>query len=412
VSQSATYTFLPWLRQGIANQIDGASGQRATIPIQLTLDGARVDGSGTEARPPISKNIELYGPGDVVGVEPRSVIKTDPHDWLTNFEPNYLPYIDFYDEGLPWRYSPVSPDGLRLRPWLMLIVLEDSEFENAQSTRDGARPSIRTKPGTKLPPMSELWAWAHVHVNENLIGADISTTDHGAVEAALASALGSNADLGYSRIICPRRLRANASYHAFLVPTFESGRLAALGEDPAGAAAFDTPAWTDAVVPGELPYFHRWYFRTGDVGDFEYLVRLLKPQPVDSRVGLRDIDVQNPGANLRGIVDAPGAPPEQRLGGVLKLGGALRIPDIAYSETEFKNVLKYRNWATLAQPYPHPFQSSLAAFINLSDDYAQSSAQQANQAAAVDEQQAAADPSTEYDISQNPDPLITAPLYG
>jgi hypothetical protein len=100
------------------------------------------------------------------------------------------------------------------------------------------------------------------------------------------------------------------------------------------------------------------------------------------------------------------------LGGVLKLGGALRIPDIAYSETEFKNVLKYRNWATLAQPYPHPFQSSLAAFINLSDDYAQSSAQQANQAAAVDEQQAAADPSTEYDISQNPDPLITAPLYG
>lgn len=412
MSQAATYTFLPWLRQGIANRIDGASGQRATIAIQLTLDGVKVDGSGTEARPPISKNVELYGPGDVVGLEPRTIIKTDPHDWLTNFEPNYLPYIDFYDEDLPWRYSPVPPDGMRLRPWLMLIVLEDAEFEDAPSIREGARPSIRTKPQTRLPPSEELWAWAHVHVNQNLIGEPITTTDHGAVEAALAGALAANADVGYSRIVCPRRLRANASYHAFLVPTFESGRLAALGEDPAGAAAVDTLAWTDAVVPAELPYFHRWYFRTGDVGDFEYLVRLLKPQPIDSRVGLRDIDVQEPGANLKGIVDAPGAPAAQKLGGVLKLGGALRIPDIFYTPEEFAEVEKYRNWATLAQPYPHPFQASLAAFINLADDYALTSAAAANQAAAVDEQTPAADPSTEYDIAQNPDPLITAPLYG
>ena len=31
MSDIATYTFLPWLRQGLANQIGGACGQRATI---------------------------------------------------------------------------------------------------------------------------------------------------------------------------------------------------------------------------------------------------------------------------------------------------------------------------------------------------------------------------------------------
>jgi hypothetical protein len=411
MSKEATYTFLPWLRQGVANQIAGQSGQRATIPISLTLTGAKVAG-GNEIRPPVKKDVEIYGPGDVVGIEPRAIIKTDPHNWLTNFEPNYLPYIDFYDEDFPWRYSPVRASGHRLRPWLMLIVLEDGEFDDRQNAKDKPLPSIRTKPSTRLPPAGELWAWAHVHVNQNLIGAPMISTDHGAIAGALDSALRANADTGYARILCPRRLRANASYHAFVVPTFESGRLAGLGEDPSTAASFDAPAWDDATVPAELPYFHRWYFRTGDVGDFEYLVRLLKPQPIDSRVGLRDIDVQRPGANLKGIVDAIGAPEAQRLGGVLKLGGALRIPDLFYTPAELAVVEKYRNWATLAQPGPHPFQQSLAAFINLADDYAVKAAAAANQAAKVDEEIAATDPATEYDITQNPDPLITAPLYG
>ena len=75
------------------------------------------------------------------------------------------------------------------------------------------------------------------------------------------------------------------------------------------------------------PYYHRWTFKTGTVGDFEYLVRLLEPRPIDSRVGQRDIDVQDPGSNLSGITD-PG------LGGVLRLGGALRVPFDSLSEEE------------------------------------------------------------------------------
>ena len=55
----------------------------------------------------------------------------------------------------------------------------------------------------------------------------------------------------------------------------------------------------------------------------------------------------------------------------------------------------YENWD---QPYPHPFQRALAAFVNLADDYAAQSAQDANAASGV--------------AGDDPDPLITSPLYG
>lgn len=411
---SATYSFLPWLRQGIANQIAGQSGQRATIALELTLRGASVSGGAELSAPPIQRSVEIYGPGDVVGIEPRAIIKTDPLPYITNFEPNYLAYIDFYDEDFVWRYSPVPPNGHRLAPWLALIVLKEGEFSDGKDIKDRPLPYVLTTAETKLPPPTQLWAWAHVHLNTNVAGTEMVSTDANAIQGRIAQALDGNPDIGYSRLLCPRRLEANTSYHALVVPAFESGRLAGLGKPPTGAAAFDTPAWTDAVMPSELPYYHRWYFRTGSIGDFEYLVRLLEPKPVDSRVGLRDMDVQKPGANITGILDEPASTDEQKLGGILKLGGALRIPDVSYTEDQLSIVQKYRKWATLngTKPYPHPFQRDLASFINLSDSYSEKSAGQANNEAAINEVTPAVDPDTDYDIAQNPDPLITAPLYG
>ena len=64
-------------------------------------------------------------------------------------------------------------------------------------------------------------------------------------------------------------------------------------------------------------FYYRWYFQTGAFGDFEYLVRLLRPKPVDKRVGVRDIDVLHPARRCRR---------SPNLGGLLKLGGALRVP--------------------------------------------------------------------------------------
>ena len=97
-----------------------------------------------------------------------------------------------------------------------------------------------------------------------------------------------NRDLAYSRLLCPRQLEPNTAYHAFLVPTFETGRLAGLGHDPTRGAVRDAVGLGRVRRPAgapSFPYYYRWYFRTGDVGDFEYLVRLLEPRPVDPRVG-------------------------------------------------------------------------------------------------------------------------------
>ena len=52
-----------------------------------------------------------------------------------------------------------------------------------------------------------------------------------------------NPDLAYSRLLCPRRLDDNTGYHAFVVPVFETGRLAGLGKDPSGAPHATSSAW-------------------------------------------------------------------------------------------------------------------------------------------------------------------------
>lgn len=409
MSVVATYSFLPWLRQGLAGRItatdlDSSVLGRAGVAVDLEVSGT-APGGGTVGPRPIHRTVELYGPGDVVGIDPRVVVRTDPRDWITNAEPNYLAHVEFYDEDLPWRYTPAAPDptGLRLRPWIALVVLEEeTEFTDVKAFADRPLPSIELTDLLVLPPAEELWAWAHVHVNTSLASAagELVSADAAAVAGRLSGALGANRDIAYSRLVCPRRLSPNTRYHAFVVPTFETGRLAGLGLEPAGAPHATASAWaTYAGRPAAstLPYYHRWYFRTGDQGDFEYLVRLLEPRPMDARVGVRDVDVRHPGSGVRGLSD-PG------LGGILKLGGALRVPAEALSEQERALARRYEEWdqePPAPGPYPQPTQRDLAAFVNLPDDYA------VRPAAAVN-----ADSGLGATVEGDPDPLITAPLYG
>jgi hypothetical protein len=407
-----TYSFLPWLRLGIAGKIDAVDGDssvtlRATVPVGLKLAGEPVSGTTVLERT-IERKIQLVGPGDIVGLDPRVVFRTEPRNWITNSEPNFLAHVEFYDEDLPWRYTPAAPDpsGLKLRPWLTLIVLEEGkEFAEATNLAGRPLPFITvTNPAALFPNANDLWAWAHTHVNKDLAANpdEFVAADMPGVLARLRATLDTNADLGFSRIVCPRQLGENRAYHGFLVPTFEAGRLAGLGLDPAGAPHATVSAWEtypgrENHEPGNFPIYFRWYFRTGSQGDFEFLVRLLEPKPVDSRVGRRDIDVQDPGSNIPGILDAD-------LGGVLKLGGALRIPCINFTTEEWQAVKKYEKWA---EPYPHPFQTSLAAFINLPDDYAAVPPEEANSNSGLD-----LEVIIDGEVENDPDPLITAPLYG
>jgi hypothetical protein len=388
VNPLATYSFLPWLRHGVAGAITSADGDagvagRATMPVVLQLTGDPVAG-GAQLVQQVARDVALYGPGDVVGIDARAIVRTEPWPWITNFEPNFLPAIDFYDEDFPWRYTPAAPDpsGIRLRPWMALVVLREDEFEDGRPAASRPLRSIAVGDANLFPPADQLWAWAHVHFNRPLSAspAEVVSPNMNAVLPRVQTVLAQDPDAAYARLMCPRRLDPDTGYHAFVVPTFETGRLAGLGLDPAQAPYATFSAWAayqGRQEPANYPVYHRWYFRTGSRGDFEYLVGLLKPQPVDGRVGTRDMDVTNPGSNLPAAVD-----PAQ--GGNLRLGGALRVPGAGGSD----------GWD---QPYPNAFEQALAAFVNLPDDYAAKDAAVAN---------------ADSGLTADPDPLITAPLYG
>ena len=167
----------------------------------------------------------------------------------------------------------------------------------------------------------------------------------------------------------PEEARPSTGYHAFVIPAFESGRLAGLGLDPgpinADAANGLDPtssAWGGSAAkpsPTHVPEYFRWYFRTGDRGDFEALVRLLEPRTVDSRVGPRDIDGADPTPNLT-------ASRASTVDGVLRLGGALRAPLETLPPPEEAEYHRLDRWA---EPYPQAFQKQLATFLNLPDSY-------------------------------------------
>lgn len=399
----ATYSFLPWLRQGIANSIsqsdkDAIVKLRAAVPIEVNVSGSKPDGSAIPAEI-IEQNIELYGPGDIIGIDSKAIVKTEPRNWITNFEPNCLPYIDFYEEDFPWRYTPAAPNSNRLRPWLTLVVLKEDEFKDGQNMKDKPLPFFKLKDGIitqdTFPNPDELWAWAHVHINKDLSnGAAPNSANADAVTQNISNIIKQNPDLAYSRILCPRKLEANLGYYAFLIPTFESGRLAGLGRDLDPNLVATTCGW-DNTANNEFPYYHRWYFKTGNIGDFEYLVNLLEPKFADKSVGVRDMGVLQPGANLPPI-DNP------ELNGILKLGGALRVPFDTLNEDDKEEVKKYDEWDE--NPYPHDLSKAFAKRINLADDYAYSSK-------TVEEINKDAGITTELD-QKDPDPVITSPLYG
>ena len=231
---------------------------------------------------------------------------------MSDFEPNYLAAVDFYDEDFLWRYSPFPVAGAkhRLRPWIVLIVLKDEEFERLNSP---GRPSPAIKLKAKKEevfPVGEEFAWAHVHLNA-AVGAD-TTPDL----AQLKSLLDRNPDAAYARLLCPRKLTANTSYTGFIVPALDVGRRAGLGDTIAENDDGSKPSW-DGAGP-EFPVYYEWRFRTGLEGDFELLVRALVPRDMDPRVGVRDLDVSRPGFGVAAVTN----PPDGRV----SLEGALLAP--------------------------------------------------------------------------------------
>ena len=228
---SANTRFVPWVR-----------------PTSYDGDSVIVRVAGRDVTVPFSR----YGPGDITGIAIQQVRRRDPAPGSRSMPPNLFPAIEFTTPSLPWL---MSPDGGAPTPWVALIVVRGDASRLA--TLPGAQcPAIEVR-ADELPPHDQLALWAHVQLD------------------TAATAL----DSGVSRILAPYALAPTTGYLACLVPTFEAGRLAGLGQlvpDPRSAA----PAWAAAGVT--LPVYDSWAFTTTERGDLETLARRLRARDLSA----------------------------------------------------------------------------------------------------------------------------------
>ncbi len=344
------YHFLAWARRGIGASVANADNNaslpsRASLKVQLSLNVQQ--GGATNTVQPNAMPVQMFGPGDVIGIDPRHIIRTEPRNFTVNYEPNYLCGIEFDTPDLPWLFTPAAPNGDKLRPWVALIVLKPDEH-NLPFVAPNPLPVVDVTKVSALPNLADSWNWAHVQVSG---------------DASLADSMASAPGNVISRLLCPRRLDPGIHYKAFLVPAFEIGRQAGLGQDVSGLATAD-PAWTNATAaPLRLPFYYQFEFNTSDAGDFESLVRRLTPRVLPAEVGERPMDVTQPAPHIRSA------------GGPLGLEGALH--SVSTEPTPWND------------PDKTAFQTDVQAFIN--------------QPAAMND-----DPG-----NPNPeDPVIAPPIYG
>ena len=295
---AANLSFLPWIRQGAAGAIATVdtlgSRQPAVADVSVVLN------VNTRALPPVA--LRLRGPADIIGIDRHQVVRTDPRPNTSDFEPNCFPSIEFDRADFPWLFTPARANTSgQLRPWLCLVVVRQQDGVQLMSVPDAPLPQLRiaapARPFLELPDLKDSWAWAHGQaaadgtVNPNAVGSALNGAPH----------------LSLSRLVCPRLLTPNTDYLACVVPAFDLGRKAGLGQAVADselvALNASAPAWTlTATAPTQvqLPVYYSWAFRTGEGGDFASLARRLKIN-IPAGLGQRTVAIGRPGFAVPGL---------------------------------------------------------------------------------------------------------------
>jgi len=317
----ASVVFLPWVRQGLAARIATPDPLTTPLPAQAPL-GVTLGVNGIDTA---SVGVRLFGPADVIGIDPRQIVRTEPPAGTDNYESNDLAAVEFDNPDLPWLFTPAAADGQgRVRPWIVLVVVRKQDGVRLRPPRTELLPVLEigapAVPSQELPDLVDAWAWAHAQ-----LGAHV-----GANEGELRDVLVNYPQLSVSRLLSPRLLKENTEYFACVVPAFEAGRLAGLGGTPEANATL-IPAWNSgAKAPGSisLPVYYYWEFRTGPREDFESIVARLQPRDFADTVGRRPMDINAPGFILPQTTPPTVIPPVM-LEGALQPVGASRaaFPD-------------------------------------------------------------------------------------
>jgi hypothetical protein len=280
------FTFLPWARTGIAAAVQApATGIRAGVTVTVPVEGG--------ATPvPVSQDLLVRGPGDVLAVSGGQVIRRYPQPGAMHAEDTFLAHVEFDRPDFPWIFSPAAPGdgGSRLTPWVALVVLRSARAELKPSSA-GLPARVRTTK-SELQPLDDSWAWAHVQ----LVGPPGTLTS---IADRLTPQYG---DVHLSRLLCPRRLQPDQDYLACVVPAYDAGVKTGLADtsstptlDPAWRRQPDGSDGDDEIV---LPVYTSWTFSTASDGDFRSLAELLVPVPAPWHVGRRILDTARPGGGL------------------------------------------------------------------------------------------------------------------
>jgi hypothetical protein len=323
MADNVHYQFLTYTRRGLAAALSetdtlGAAPMAALATFDVAVPVVSQAGAPDPA--PVTRKVTVSGPGDVAGLAASAVVRTWPADGFTDAETTFFPLVEFDHPDLPWLFTPAAPAapvvagaGERLRPWLVVVVVEQrGGADDAQLLPGDPLPRLAVPAAAawQLPDLRDSHLWAH---------AQVTPLQGETVDAALAADPRRN----LSRLLCPRHLLPETHYLACVVPAFDVGRKAGLGDS---VTETDEQSLAPAFQPGmetTLPVYYHWTFATGGAGDFESLARAITGRVLPDEVGTRLLDVSQPGPGLPVVKDVTGADDARAM---VTLVGALRRP--------------------------------------------------------------------------------------
>lgn len=308
----------PYLRKGISCNINssGTSNQRrADIKVKLGLELNDTTTDNSNIQEIDGQTIQLMGPADIKSISTRAInMVSPPENTEVKLFKEYMPFIEFFEEDLPWRYTPVQTDDKDFHPWFALIAVKEDEVE-FKVTNDGSRLAVLNITSEEryqeiFPSKDLLPKLAHVQIDSKLP----VTPDN------INILLDENPDCGISRILCTSQLEADSSYVAILIPAYKSGRMAVLGQNTndvlLGQCAWEPTLSAQSKIKDGLtfPCYKKWKFQTSKVNaDFKTLAGRLfftdKEEYKQLKASL-DVDISQSGLkdihyNEEEIIDVP-----------------------------------------------------------------------------------------------------------
>lgn len=341
---------LPYLRKGLSGFITPQEGymqgqHRAQIEVSVELKGKNRE-SGKETKEDLGRKIQLVGPADVKRVNESAISQVfPPSSKSQRYNAFNMPFVEFYEEDFPWRYTPLAPDANgSLVPWLMLVAVKKGEF-SVETNTSGVKVVTFNLSDERyaevFPSMDLVKKLAHVQ----LILDDSVEVNNAEVNKLLED----NPEKGIARILCASKIPTSENISVFLLPVFESGRCGGLGESVNDLYLDDCAVEKQATV---FPVYYQWSFYTSSAGGtFEDLADKLEftsDEEYEKLSSNLTVDIANsgllvtkgtqPDSNGEIVIDVPAALKLKQTGS--QKDSALKEEDTAYRNKLKEELLK------------------------------------------------------------------------